>query len=490
MKRSCIYLVVVVLFLLTACVGKPYNVVKESAMPPIYPDYIGVTIPVGIAPLNFNIIADGFDGMVVHVRGKNGVEISAEGEYAQFGIDEWHNLLAQNKGEDITVTVTARVDGRWVQYSDFTIHVSQYPLDAWGVTYRRIAPGYEVYSKMGIYQRDLSNFDESPIFENTSVTGSCVNCHTSNRTNPDQFVFHVRGEHGATAIQNDGRCELLKAKNDSINGAMVYPYWHPMGRYCAFSTNQTRQGFHVVRDERVEVFDLSSDILVYDAESNEIILSPIVSKRETSENLPVFSPDGEWIYFITSPQHDYPLHFRDEKYDLCRIAFSSETGEFGIVVDTLFKASSRGKSVTWPRPSYDGKYLVFTLIDYGYFSIWHKEADFWIMNLETGESRCLSEINSIQSESSLNWSNNSRWIVFTSRRENGLYTQLYLSSIGDDGLFTKPFLLPQEKPWEYYDATLYSFNTPDFTCKPVDFDVKRVSRELVTDRRVNTVVRK
>ena len=33
------------------------------------------------------------------------------------------------------------------------------------------APGYEVYSKMGLYQRDLATFDEYAIIENTQVPG-------------------------------------------------------------------------------------------------------------------------------------------------------------------------------------------------------------------------------------------------------------------------------------------------------------------------------
>ena len=47
-----------------------------------------------------------------------------------------------------------------------------------GVTYRRIAPGYEVYGKLGIYQRNLSNFEETAILENTAAPGACLNCHT------------------------------------------------------------------------------------------------------------------------------------------------------------------------------------------------------------------------------------------------------------------------------------------------------------------------
>ena len=74
------------------------------------------------------------------------------------------------------------------------------PTAIWGLTYRRIAPGYEVYSKMGLYQRDLSNFDEYAIIENTQVPGMCVNCHTAHQTDPKKFVFHVRSYFGMWLI--------------------------------------------------------------------------------------------------------------------------------------------------------------------------------------------------------------------------------------------------------------------------------------------------
>ena len=113
------------------------------------------------------------------------------------------------------------------------------------------------------------------------------------------------------------------------------------------------------------------------------------------------------------------MHYKDEKYNLCKIAFHPETGTYGDHVDTLFNAVAMGKSLTWPRPSYDGKYLLFTLSDYGYFSIWHQESEQWLLDLQTGEARPLDEINSPRADSYHNWNVNSHWIVFTSRRVDG-----------------------------------------------------------------------
>ena len=474
---------------LVGCRQEPTDVQLVKQQPAIYPDYIGVTIPVGIAPLNFDVVGEGIDRVDAQVTGSKGGELRANGDYADFDLEEWHALVEQNKGGELTVTVCARKDGKWLQYQDFKIFVSPYALDEWGITYRRIAPGYEIYSHMGLYQRDLSNFDETAIFDNTQVPGQCLNCHMSNRTDPSHFVFHVRGAHGATMIQIDGKREWLKAKNDLLGGSMVYPYWHPSGDYCAFSTNQTRQGFHMKRDERIEVFDLSSDVFVYHPATHEILTDTLLQTKDWSENSPVFSPDGKTLYYLTCKQQEYPAHYKDEKYNLCKIAFDPEKGTYGDHVDTLFNAVAMGKSVTWPRPSYDGKYILFTLMDYGYFSIWHEESEQWLLDLQTGEARPLKEINSPRADSYHNWNVNSHWIVFTSRRDDGLYSRLYFASVNEKGQFTKPFMLPQRHPKEYYDESIYSFNTPDFTKRKVDFEAREAAFEVLSDKRVETKVR-
>ncbi len=489
MKNKILTLLISLIFV--SCGHKPSDVTKAGAPPVIFPDYIGVTVPAEIAPLNFAVVntPGEVQRVDVTVKGENGEKLHTNGKYADFDLEKWHKLTEENRGKTLTVSVCAKIDGKWVEYEDFIIKVSPYTLDQWGLTYRRIAPGYEVYSKMGIYQRDLGSFDEYPIIENTMTDGQCYNCHTSNRTSPKDFVFHVRGEHGATMVNKNGKCTWLKASSDTLGGSMVYPYWHPSGRYCAFSTNQTRQGFHISGPKRLEVFDLSSDVIVYDTEKNEILIDTLLNTKAWSENTPSFSPDGKWLYFTTCYQQEYPLGHKDEKYNLCRISFDENTGRFGSQVDTLFNAAVVGKSVTWPRPSYDGKYILFTLSDYGYFSIWHKESDQWLLDLATGEARAVDEINSEEADSFHNWSDNSRWMVFTSRRHDGLYSYLYLTSIDDTGKFSKPFLLPQANPEEYYTQSLYSFNTPDFTKTKVDFNSREAVDAILSDERIPTKVR-
>lgn len=477
------------LFVLLGCTSRVENPTVINELPKIYPDYVGVTIPVEIAPLNFNSMEADIDCMDVVVRGSKGGELHTQGDYADFDIDDWHTLTLQNKGGQLTFTVCIRKNGQWMQYQDFNVSVSPYALEEWGLTYRRIAPGYEVFSHMGLYQRDLSTFDEYAILENTQVPGMCVNCHSAHQTDPQKFVFHVRGDHGATMFQIDGKREWLKAKNDMLGGSMVYPYWHPSGEYCAFSTNQTRQGFHIVPNERIEVLDLSSDVFVYHPATHEILTDSLLQTKDWNENSPVFSPDGNTLYYMTGKQQDYSSHYKDGRYNLCMIAFDPKTGQFGEKVDTIFNAVAMGKSLTWPRPSYDGKYILFTLMDYGYFSIWHNESDQWLLDLQSGEARDLKEINSDKADSYHNWNLNSHWIVFTSRRDDGLYSRLYLACIDEQGKVSKPFMLPQRHPKAYYSESIYSFNVPDFTKTMVDFDAYEAGREIASDKRVETKVK-
>lgn len=473
---------------LVACGDPVTSPEKVEAYPDIYPDYVGVTIPATIAPMNFDYCDSTYERIDVAVQGCKTGNLHVNDTEVDFPMDDWHELLEANRGDSLLFTVSVKQEGRWKQFRPFAMYVSPHPIE-YGLVYRRIAPGYEVYSHMGIYERDLSSFSERPLLENTMVPGMCLNCHTANRTDPSHFTLHVRGSHGGTLTQIDGRPEWLNTKTDSTLSACVYPYWHPEGGYIAYSVNETRQGFHVVRDERIEVLDLASDVLVYHPASHELLCSPLLQRKDAFETFPVFSADGRKLYFCSAKAKAIPGEYKEIRYDLCSIDFDATTGRFGERVDTLLKVSDKGKSISFPRPSYDGRYVMYTLSDYGNFSIWHREADLWLLDLHTGQTFPLTTANSNDTESFHNWSSNSRWFVFSSRRGDGLYTRLYLCSIDENGQAGKPFLLPQKRPLEFYDELIYSYNVPDFTSRPVEFDARRAEREIVSDRRQPVQVR-
>ena len=161
--KKIIYAFIAVWMGITACTPSVENPTMVNRKPSIYPDYIGVTIPADIAPMNFNIKGDTVDVVDVVAKGSKGGELHVCGEWADFDVEDWHQLTEQNVGGTISFTVCTRKDGKWKQYQDFQMMVSPYRLDDYGLTYRRIAPGYEVGGNIGIYQRDIHTFDETAI---------------------------------------------------------------------------------------------------------------------------------------------------------------------------------------------------------------------------------------------------------------------------------------------------------------------------------------
>ena len=469
--------------LLVACNHAVTSPQQVDEWPGIYPDYVGVTIPATIAPMNFCMADEAVERIDVRVCDSEGEVLHVnEAREALFPEDEWRELLQNHQGDSLVFIVAARREGVWTEYRPSPMYVSTDSID-YGLVYRKIAPGYEVYSRMGIYERDLSSFDERALFENTQVTGMCVNCHAFNRANPAYLSLHIRGEHGGTLMQAAGRPELLDTKTDSTLSALVYPYWHPSGEYVAYSVNVTRQGFHTVPDERIEVFDTASDVVVYHPATHELLRSPLLGKADAFETFPVFSADGRRLYFCSASAQPMPQGYKALRYHLCSIDFDPDAGAFGSRVDTLLHAEAVEGSISFPRPSYDGRYLMFTRSDYGQFSIWHNEADLWLLDLQTGEARPLDEVNSARTESFHNWSGNSRWFVFSSRRDDGLYTRLYLATLDADGCVSKPFLLPQRHPATYYASSLYSYNVPDFVSRPVELAARQLQRAVQGTRR-------
>lgn len=493
MKNFCLP---VISFLLLACglsscsTQAVHDAKVVDATPAIYPDYVGVTVPVGIAPLNF-CMADSsallVDAVVV---GADGTQIHGQGaETTDFDVEAWHQLLLSSRGDSLRVTVSARFDDGWRTYSPFSIYVSTDSID-YGVAYRMLQPGYEVYSKMGIYQTCLASSQQTAIIENTQFQG-CVNCHSFNRGNPADMSLHIRGEHGATLLRLSGKLAAYNTATQQTLGSCVYPYWHPAGRYIAFSTNTTRQVFHVRDTKRIEVFDSASDLQVYDTQTNELIITPLLMRPDVMETFPAFSADGRTLYFCaaqTLPEGSIQLD--SIHYNLCSISFDPDRGTFGDRIDTLVNAVDQGKSISFPRPSYDGRFLVYAMADYGQFSIWHPEADLYIMDLADGSIRRMDDgVNSNDTESYHSWSSNSRWMAFSSRRDDGWFTRLYFTHISEDGTQTKPFMLPQRNPRRYYQDLFLSYNVPEFITGPVDFDSHAAADAIMSAERVQMGVR-
>ena len=479
MKRFLCF--VTLLLILAACGPRERNATQVQGVPAIWPDYVGVTVPATIAPLDFTL--PGAEAVDVRVTALDGTSLRSRGKTAtRFSERGWKSLLKRSVGDALTVTVSGRFAGAWRRYEPFRIFVSGDEID-YGLTYRLIEPGYQIYSHMGIYELELGSFRQRALLENTRFAG-CVNCHASFRGDPSAFTVHIRGDHGATLLTRDGEIRAYDTKTDSTLGFCVYPYWHPSGNYIAYSTCSTRQSFHAQPDKLIEVFDLDSDVQIYDVVHNQIITAPQVKRNGIWETFPVFSADGRTLWFTAADEVEIPSGLPDSHYNLYKVSFDPETGTIGQEVELVLAAADFNGSICFPRPSYDGNYLMFTLCDYGTFPIWHHESDLWLMDLATGETRPMDEVNSDDTDSYHNWSANSRWFVFSSRRGDGLFTRLYIAHFDEIGVAGKPFLLPQRDPKHYDEALFRSYNVPEFTTGPVPFDKIRAQKAINAPERV------
>ncbi len=491
MKCSKYILALGIAGMMAACSGRHTytNTIDVDMEPSIWPDYKEVTIPSGIAPLNFNFTGNAYNWLMLNIKGSVSGEISTEGRHVDIDIDEWHKLTEANKGGRLDFRLSVISQNDRYNFKEFAMYVSPEPLDEYGLTYRLVEPGYIGFSKMGIYERNLATFDEKAIFETTASTNSCVNCHTPNRTNSSQATFHVRGDNGFTLIRDGEDYQAYNLKTDQTISGGVYPYWHPDGKYIAYSNNKTFQVFHSSHKNRIEVFDQNSDIMIYDVRNKEVIISAEIKKDSIAETFPAFAPDGKTLYYCQAPKFNPPMYLEDLKYCLMVADFDPETGRIVGEPDTMLYIP--GKSITLPRPSYDGKYLMVTVADYGTFPIWHHEADLLMIDLQNKDTLDVytaDALNSDDTESFHNWSANSKWLVFSSRRDgDGLYTRLYLSQVTDSGTFTKPFLLPQKNPVRYYTDLFYSYNTPDFCDKP--FDISATTLRQIANSHERTSVK-
>lgn len=464
--KTNIYLISLTAILFADCCSRPTtNYTVVDSVPEIFPDYKDVSIPVNIAPLNFRL-TDHAKKLHVVIQGKSGL-LSIKGiNKINIPIRKWRKLLRNNANDSLSISVYAHNNNKWNKYLPFYIHVNSEPADPW-LVYRLISPGYEAWSEMGLYQRNITSFREYPIIDSRLLPGNCMNCHSFNQNNPDQMLFHLRGKIGGTMLFRDNQFQKIDTKTKETNYNCVYPFWHPSGDYIAFSVNNIYQVFHSIGEKRIEVYDAESDIVVFDIKNYKLISSKLIFSKEIFETFPSFTPDGRSLIFCSAPAKEMPDAYNNIRYDLCRISFDSSSGNFGKYVDTLFNASSIGKSASFPRVSPDGRFLMFTLSDYGNFPIWHKDADLFNIDLKTGVSTTIKIANSEEAESYHSWSSGANWFVFSSRRQNGLYTQPFIAYIDKNGKAGKPFLLPQKDP-DFYDNCMRSFNIPEFVERKVE----------------------
>jgi hypothetical protein len=468
---------VVLLFILYLVIHKGRPDISEyyaiDRTPHIYPDYTGTVIPPNIAPLDFMINEKG-KSYFIQIKSSNGepIEIYSTDSKVIIPIKDWKELLSKNRGKEIKFTIFKEdSSGKWGLFKNITNQIAQENIDGY-LAYRLIHPGHNLWKKLGIYQRNLQTYDEKPILINRVTDESCMNCHSFCNNDPEKMLLHLRaGPASGTLIYRNGNIFKVDTKT-KFNNPGAYPSWHPNGKIIAMSVNKLSLFFHAVGEPR-DVLDHKSDIILYLIDSNTITTCPQISDPERLETFPTWSPDGNYLYFCSSPKLESYVTVTDEKedlmynkikYDLVRIRYYADSNTWGNLEPVLSSAQT-GLSITEPRISPDSRYILFTMSEYGNFPIYLKSSDVYIFDLKTGKY-FKPDVNSDNTDSFHSWSSNGRWFVFSSKRGDGFVARPYFSYIDKEGKVYKPFLLPQEDP-EFYSSFLKTYNVPELIKGPV-----------------------
>jgi hypothetical protein len=447
--------------------------IENEKTPDIFPDYTSVVIPPNIAPLNFSVEDKGKKYYVtIYSDNSRGIKILSKSGKIVIPKRKWKKLLDSNRGKSVYIDVyTKNTANKWEKFSTIINKIAADEMDSY-VAFRLINPAYILWEKMGIYQRDIESYSMKPVLLNRTTEKNCMNCHTFCSNSPDKMILHLRSKPSGTILYNNGTLQMLNTGTQFTMSSCVYPSWHPHGDIIAFSVNKIKQKFHSSGNKSQTVIDRASDLVLYDIKKNMITTSPKVSTGRL-ENLPNWSPDGKYLYFISGPKYDENVPDTLIRYDLMRISYDINTNEWG-EVDTVLLSENTGKSITFPEVSPDGKYLLFCMTDYGYFSIYSPSSDLYLMDLKSFEYKKL-DINSEHVESFHSWSSNSRWFLFSSKRIDGLNSRIYFSYIDEEGNVYKPVLLPQRDP-TFYSTFIYNFNRPVFIKEKVRLSSKELTK--------------
>ena len=489
MKKIFYIIAIIILASCTPNATVPTTFTESEATYDIYPDYKGVTVPVNIAPLNFAIEVEADEYVTRITAGK--METVIGGQSVQIDPADWEKL--KQASDKMSVEVFTQKGGKWTRHMPFPIYVVQDKVDPY-ITYRLISPSYVTYENLTLNQRCVENFEETLIYGNMINTneenGQCINCHTSQNGNPNRTQFHVRQYQGGTIISMDGKVQTVDMKKnvEGVISAGVYPAWHPNADLIAYSVNKTGQSFHTYDNQKIEVQDTYSDLILYDIQANEVMT--LENDSNELDCYPAWDPKGEYLYYCSahyetidttgqfSKEMDLIQNYEKVHYNLYRRSFDLKTRKFGpreMVYDCADTCSA-----TLPRVSPDGRYLLFTRGDFGVFHIWHNSSDLYLMDLQKHTSRCIKEVNSPEVESYHTWSTSGKWIVFSSRRYDGNFTRPFFAYLKADGTFTKPFELPQEDP-RYHQQFLRSYNVPEFLTGPIPTTPQQLAEVVAGD---------
>jgi len=354
--------------------------------------------------------------------------------------------------------------------------ISRDPADNY-IVYRLVAPPFSSAKTPDLFVRDIRK--EKPKLFLSARRKYCVNCHcfSSKRGNTGKLSLQVRSLDAAgrklpvyLGIYDIDRRSGYRVQLPFEIQMTTYMAWSPDQKKLAFSANQKIAALKPILYETQLAGMSTSDIAIYDIDRNEAYLVPGASDPNMLEVYPRWSPDQRLIVFSRSPVGDHPAHIF---YDLYAVPVDGGKDRPARPIEGAVK---NGRSNYFPRFSPDGRWLSFCQCDGG--DLIRSSSDIYLKSGDLkGPPHRLACNVAHAADSWHSWSSNSRWIVFASKREGGVYAYLYLTHIDETGRASPAIRVPMRK------KPHASFNIPEFVAHDPGigeaqlFDAIRVERE-------------
>lgn len=383
----------------------------------------------------------------------------------------WADVVACAGGDPVTVRVKGvRRAGLWSKSRE-SVHVSQPvrfyiskdPADG-AVVYRLVEPPFATRKAPDTFVRDVREKDHRLFLAGRKEY--CFNCHTfsskSGRTgwlglqvrylgqapSDHRVYFSVFDMEGGRAVNTVLPFEIQMT---------TFMAWSPDGTKLAYSANQQIVAFSPITLDTQNAGQATSDIAVYDTTKGRTWLIPGASDPDLLELYPAWTPDGKSIVYSCAKAGAHPSLIR---YDLWVVPYNDGKGG---AARPIPGASANGRSNYFARFSPDGKWLSFVQSDGG--DLMKSSSDICILpaNLR-GEAHLLEGNSPFAADSWHSWSSNSKWLVFASKRDDGIFARLYFTHIDERGHASPPVRLPVTDP------PMLSFNIPEFLAEPPAFD--------------------
>ena len=397
--------------------------------------------------------------------------------------DLWRVVRQQAVGRDASIQVLGllRSGARpSVQASQpVRVRVSADPADDC-IVYRLVELPFSTRSSPDTFARHISSFETRPFI--LGRRRYCFNCHmfSSQSGRAGKVTLQCRYMVPEPCplrvyfgVYDIGEQRGWKVKLPFGIQMTTFTAWSPDGARLAISANQQIEAVAPVVSETQNVHLPTSDIAIYDVAASRAYLLPGASSPDRLAVYPRWTPDGQSLVFCDAPSG--PNTGERAKFSLLVVPFNDGQGG---TAKPIAAAGENGRSNYYPRFSPDGKWLSFCQSDGG--SLIKSSSDIWLMSgsLE-GPARPLGCNVPYAADSWHSWSSNSRWLVFASKRDDGLYARLYLTHVDDTGHASPAVRLPVN------DRPSASFNIPEFMAEWPQvqerelFDAIRVERDAL-----------